>query len=613
MSVGGVRGVLVASPDVAMYRLKLLGSTRTVLVTVEQALRAKRKQLDGVNVTLRDRGTGIIRSLDPKSEILPQFSSNAISDMCAIEWTDPNKCPPYEVSFAEVLEHAVDPFLGVALQNTYDSNQVYTLRLSKAVILQGVLYYEAKFDDGDVDLLSKEEVLQMMNPSIVVPIEEVTAPPLLASQPPRPFHIVSESGQNAPGACLSSAAIVPFQTVPTEVTTKSGSNTISTIRAPYQRVPSAPSTQSDKRLALANGWSSVMVDLRQAIANHHRLHIDGTHVTCYGDVNSVIFCLPTSTCTGFFGKMKTDTPLTLGPIAMYAKHRHLSYAEYLRLCRADKVDIMSIADINALHPFLNGRNDPPPGYTANRLDMAFNFPPGNALPATSSLPESPVTAATSSFAESPVTAATSSLAESPVPTKDVSVRMTVAVPVTPTKEERNGSPCTSDDEPLIAQKQRRRSKYKRKMSSGSSRNVADMAIKHDNNQALDIPPSANPELKRTKATTANTVTSSPTSSPTSFGTERVVTVTVHSVGLRMSLKELPGNRYPIVGSFKRGPRDEVGEVELAKTVHVGAELTHVGATHVARMTVGAVVDLIKIIKRPTTFTFRNPGHAPPPS
>ncbi|RHZ00372.1 hypothetical protein DYB35_013458, partial [Aphanomyces astaci] len=90
--------------------------------------------------------------------------------------------PPSEVPFTDVLDHVVDAFLGMSLQKTYDQpNVFYTVTLTKAVVHEGALHYEATIDDGDVDFLSKEDVLQAMDPydvrEVAVPCEDVATPP----------------------------------------------------------------------------------------------------------------------------------------------------------------------------------------------------------------------------------------------------------------------------------------------------------------------------------------------------------------------------------------------------------------------------------------------------
>ncbi|RHY69124.1 hypothetical protein DYB34_010285 [Aphanomyces astaci] len=194
MSDGGVRGVLVAHSDATMYGLKFSGSKKLALVTVEQALRARRIQLDGCSITLEDRGTGILRTLQGPTDL---SSSPSTAGTCVVEWTTATT-PPSEVPFTDVLDHVVDAFLGVSLQKTYDQpNVFYTVTLTKAVVHAGALHYEATIDDGDVDFLSKEDVLQAMDlhdvREVAVPCEDVATPPSTDTPlPPSPASPPSE-------------------------------------------------------------------------------------------------------------------------------------------------------------------------------------------------------------------------------------------------------------------------------------------------------------------------------------------------------------------------------------------------------------------------------------
>ncbi|RHX97081.1 hypothetical protein DYB25_007021 [Aphanomyces astaci] len=613
MSDGGVRGVLVAHSDATMYGLKFSGSKKLALVTVEQALRARRIQLDGCSITLEDRGTGILRTLQGPTDL---SSSPSTAGTCVVEWTTATT-PPSEVPFTDVLDHVVDAFLGVSLQKTYDYGITYTLTLAKPIVYQGALHYQANFhDEDDVDFLSKEYVLQALDPDdmreVVVPVEDVMAPPPVDRPPIVHVRFHSQSlhmtlGQTTDGP-ISQRHVCVYELLPTadgsqgeasasglvEIgdmvvringTSVAGfdvhriatiiSQTPRPIQLSFQkkRDPgrSFPETKGhscvlpfvthsasplERALATANGWSALLLDLREAIASGHNVGVDGSDVVFSTDESTPpVFRLPASTCTGFRSRVKSSAdaaPLTLGTVAMYVRHRHLSYAEYARRCRAaGSVGVLSIVDINALLPFLNGRDDPPRPPQA----LGSNHP---------IRPHSPDKGSTHTKTGGHERIVDNDAAMSPTSSKPVA-----AVPVTPTKGEggmiskgcSSSSTSSDDDERPVV-------RPPKKLRHGST---------------LDDQAQTKPLQPVSQASSCN----------------RVVTLTVHDRNLGISMSE--GKPYPIVNALTPG-----GPVEASGLVAVGAQLTHVRTTHVARATVVGVVDLIRIIPRPATFTFINP-------
>ncbi|KAH9117427.1 hypothetical protein LEN26_012704 [Aphanomyces euteiches] len=557
MTKGGVKGVLIAAPDENSYKLKQVDGKMS-LIPAEYALLAKRIELDGTVINFGAQGKGKIRSM------LGEITVDG--GMCTIEWENDNQRT--EVPLSEILQRERDPLIGIEIKKTYDEGLTYNLKVAESVIHHGERNYEAYFDDGDVDVIPKDEIIAIMDPKdnhekchdydeitfilktrktlykedarvtvrfwskiinfIVVPCDSyVCVRDILKNQDGSQSEalacglvdigdkIVAINGQTVENMELETfRELLSSLPRPVEITFLK-----KYIKAPVE-LPIIDKKRNDnsalEQILPSSSLSDVMFDVREAISAGHFIAVEGDDVVFYSGQRGKKVerkRKPAASSTGFINQA-TKQPYDLVTIVTYIKYRYLSFADYMRQCRNDKIPIISPADIKSLMLFLNGRD--PPVFTS---------------PDTSNEPSEVPTAV-------PVT---------PPGSDEVS---TVPMPTSPEKRKKRGA---DDSKP------------------------------------------------RTKATKKSATTIPPTPSPST----QIVSLVVHEQGLKISLIDGYTNRYPIVNGFNQGPDHSMGEIEASGLVKLGAELTHVNLIHVARMTVAAVADLIRIVKRPLKVTFKN--------
>ncbi|KAF0710181.1 Aste57867_5632 [Aphanomyces stellatus] len=600
MSRAGVSGVLIASPDPNTYKLKQDPDGTTVLVQTEHALLAKRMQLDGLTIDFGARGKGKVRALEGTK------STATDAGTCVVEWDGPNK-QPSDVPFTDVLEHELDVFLGLRFKKSYDGDQTYNLTIATSVVQHGERFYESNFDDGDVDVIAKDEILRDMDPEdfreIVIRLEDVLA----AAAAPSPataavsnevnvrfwsqsIHLLLAQYDNdvrvrelltnpddgSKGEALASGLIdvgdkviaingKSVETMDVDTVAKIISTSLRPIvlrfvkQAPIADVvmpDPAPAAALPAAAPSSSGWNELMVELRDAVAAGEPVEASGGDVVFYTNRSNGAARVErrraaASASTGFINKA-TRKPYDLVTVVTYIKYRYLSFAEYVRRCRAETVDIISPADIKQLMLFLNGREPmpvPPPAVVSSGPTAIPITPPpsssGAALDCHANIQDDDET------------------------------------PPTPKRKRGNGRRKTTTDE------------------DGDDDKDNDKDNDGDDEAAAPRLKSKRVNAAARNSTKVDVDVDGGASTP-----PQVVSVTVQAQGLKMSLIDGYKNRYPILNGFNRGP-DGMGEVEASGKVSIGAELTHVNTTHVARMTVAAVADLIRIVKRPIMITFKN--------
>ncbi|EQC38567.1 hypothetical protein SDRG_04272 [Saprolegnia diclina VS20] len=163
LSSGGVAGVLTAFVKNVSYKLKLPDGS-TVVVSAELAIRAKRLQLDGMQLTFDEGQTGKVCSLDGVSFYSADYNE---SGLVKVKWThDAPTTRSSHVDLVAVLEKVPDLLLGVQFYKTYDNDELYLVTVASSKMDDGELVYRLNFEDGDYDYMKKLDLLVELAPAM---------------------------------------------------------------------------------------------------------------------------------------------------------------------------------------------------------------------------------------------------------------------------------------------------------------------------------------------------------------------------------------------------------------------------------------------------------------
>ncbi|OQR99221.1 hypothetical protein ACHHYP_07199 [Achlya hypogyna] len=160
MSSGGVIGVLSAFVLNVSYKLRLPNGKATV-VTAQDAMKAKRMQLDGIELEYGAGRTCKVCALDGLDMHTAEYSEPGVFK---VRWThDGAAGTEAEVPIETILRLEPDLLVGVQFYKTYDNDELFLLTVAPTPLRNGEKCYRLNFDDGDYDFITKLALLQELS------------------------------------------------------------------------------------------------------------------------------------------------------------------------------------------------------------------------------------------------------------------------------------------------------------------------------------------------------------------------------------------------------------------------------------------------------------------